>query len=65
MIMKRLNMINKIYILFICLITVPFALNGQPNSNVIDEMNSVKLNGSFIYDEGTHSQKDKAYDYAL
>ena len=65
MTMKRLNMINKIYILFICLITVPFALNGQPNSNVIDEMNNVKLNESFIFGEGFHVRKDVAQECAI
>lgn len=65
MIMKKLNMINKIYILFICLITVPFALTGQTNSNVIDEMNNVKLNESFIFGEGFHVKKDVAHECAI
>ena len=65
MITKRLNMINKIYILFICIITVPFALNGQTNSNVIDEMNNVKLNESFIFGEGFNKRKDVAHECAI
>ena len=63
--MRRLNMINKIYILFICFITMPVALNGQTSSDVIDKMNNVKLNDSFIYGEGFHVSKDIAHDCAI
>jgi len=63
--MRRLNMINKIYILFVYFITVPFALNGQTSSDVIDKMNNVKLNESFIYGEGFHIKKDLAHDFAI
>ncbi len=58
-------MINKIYILFICIITVPFSLNGQTNSDVIDKMNNVKLNESFIFGEGFHLKKDVAHECAI
>lgn len=63
--MKGLNMINRIYILFVCVITVPFALNGQTNRDVIDEMNNVKLNESFIFGEGSHLNKDVAHECAV
>lgn len=62
---KRLNMINKSYILFICFIIVRFALNGQTNSNIIDKMNNVKLNETFIFGEGFHVRKDIAHNCAI
>lgn len=63
--MRRLNMINKIYILFICFNILPLALNGQTSSDIIDKMNNVKLNESFIFGEGFHVRKDVAHDCAI
>ncbi len=62
--MRRLNMINKIYILFICFNILPLALKGQTSSDIIDKMNNVKLNESFIFGEGFHVRKDIAHDCA-
>lgn len=63
--MRRLNMINKIYILFICFNILPLALKGQTSSDIIDKMNNVKLNESFIFGEGFHVRKDIAHDCAI
>lgn len=58
-------MINRIYILYFCLITVPFAMNGQTNSDdILDRMNELKQDESIIFGLGFHENMAKANNYA-
>lgn len=63
--MKRLDMTNRIFILLIFNMAIFFTLRGQTAKGVIDQMNDIKLDESFIFGEGSHVNKDVAYENAM
>lgn len=63
--MKGLNMRNKIYLIFMFSIMLPFPMHGQSDSANLEKINEVKSDEAYIYGEGYNANESTAYDKAL